>query len=109
MGPRGLKRGDVVRVASGKPRPAVIVQGDQFVTPIDILLCPFTTTLLDAPIYRVPVPATPHNGLRSDSQLMVDKIGPARRDQIDEVIGQLSAEDMARLTESMAIILGIGR
>ncbi|MEO6247080.1 MAG: type II toxin-antitoxin system PemK/MazF family toxin [Sphingomicrobium sp.] len=104
-----MKRGDVVLVASGKPRPAVIVQDDQFATPVDVLLCPVTTTLLDAPIYRMPVAANPNNGLHADSQLMVDKIGPARRDQIDRVVGQLGAEEMERLTESMAIILGLGR
>lgn len=104
-----MKRGDVVRVAMGKPRPAVVVQDDQFDTPVDIILCPFTTTLLDAPLYRLPVPATAENGLTTMSQLMVDKIGPARRDRIDAVIGRLSAEDMTRLTEAMAIILGVGR
>lgn len=104
-----MKRGDVVRVADGKPRPAVVVQDDQFETPVDVIVCPFTTTLLDAPIYRLHVLATPENGLRSDSQLMVDKIGPARRDRVDEVVGRLGPSDLERLTEAMAIILGIGR
>ena len=104
-----MKRGDVVSVAMGKPRPAVIVQDDQFATPVDVLLCPFTSTILDAPIYRLHVPATPENGLEVDSQLMVDKIGPARRDRIDRVIGRLSDNDLARLTDAMAIMLGVGR
>lgn len=104
-----MKRGDIVRVAIGKPRPAVIIQDDQFETPVDVLICPLTSTFIDAPIYRLPVVATPQNGLNTDSQLMVDKIGPARRSQIDRVIGQLGPDDLARLTESMAVILGFGR
>ena len=104
-----MRRGDVVKVATGKPRPAVVVQDDRFKTQIDVLLCPFTTTLLDAPIYRLHVVATPSNGLTTDSQLMVDKIGPARRDRIDSVVGQLNAEDLSRLTEAMAVMLGVGR
>jgi mRNA interferase MazF len=104
-----LKRGDVVTVAEGKPRPAVIVQDDQFATPVDVLLCPFTTTLLDAPIYRLPINASQQNGLKADSQLMVDKIGLGRRDRVDAVIGQLTDDEMARLTEAMAVMFGVGR
>ena len=104
-----MKRGDVVRIAVGKPRPAVIVQDDRLKTPVDVIVCPLTSVILDAPIYRLHVPATPENGLQIDSQLMVDKIGPARRDRIDSVIGQLGIEEMTRLTEAMAILLGVGR
>lgn len=93
----------------GKPRPAVIVQDDQFETPVDVILCPFTSTMLDAPIYRLHVPATPENGLQVASQLMVDKIGPARRDKIDRLIGRLGDDDLTRLTDAMAIMLGVGR
>lgn len=104
-----MKRGDIVTIAEGKPRPAVIVQSDQLATPVDVLLCPFTTTLLDAPIYRLSISATPLNMLKVDSQLMVDKIGPGRRDRIDHVIGRLTDEELARLTEAMAVMLGVGR
>lgn len=104
-----MKRGDVVLIAAGKPRPAVIVQDDGFVTPVDVLLCPFTSTLLDAPIYRLHVAASAENGLTVDSQLMVDKIGPARRERIGKTIGRLSETEMGQLTSAMAAILGVGR
>jgi len=74
-----------------------------------VLLCPFTTTLLDAPIYRLPINASQQNGLKADSQLMVDKIGLGRRDRVDAVIGQLTDDEMARLTEAMAVMFGVGR
>lgn len=103
-----MKRGEVVLIAAGKPRPAVIVQDDRFATPVDVLLCPFTSTLLDAPIYRLHVAATVENGLDVDSQLMVDKIGPTRRDRINKKIGRLTETEMAQLTSAMAAILGVG-
>ena len=74
-----MKRGDVVIIADGKPRPAVIVQDDRFATPVDVLLCPLTTTLIDAPLYRIPVAVTPSNGLKVSSQLMVDKVSSVSR------------------------------
>jgi mRNA interferase MazF len=102
-----LKRGDVVLVAAGKPRPAVIVQADVFPTPVEVLICPFTTTILQAPLYRLMVLAGSENGLRIDSQLMVDKLGPVRREYIDRVVGRLAADDLTRLTEAMALLLGL--
>ena len=96
-------------IAAGKPRPAVVVQDDRFATPIDVLLCPFTSTLLDAPLYRLHVAASVENGLEVDSQLMVDKIGPARRDKIGKKVGRLNKAEMVQLANAMAAILGVGR
>lgn len=104
-----MKRGDVVRVASGKPRPAVIIQDDLFVTPVDVLICPFTSSWIEAPLYRIPVLATEGNGLNINSQLMADKVGPVARSRIDGVIGTLESEHMAKLTEALALLLGVGR
>lgn len=108
MGGLALKRGDVVRVAEGKPRPAVIVQSDQLATPDRILICPLTSELVEAPLYRPTVMPDGENNLTAMSQLMVDQIGPARRARIDGVIGRLSADDLARLTNALALVLAIG-
>jgi mRNA interferase MazF len=102
-----MKRGDVVLVAEGKPRPAVIVQADAIPTPGEILICPLTTELIDAPIYRLPVEPHKSNGLKAMSQLMVDKVGPARRGRIDRVIGQLSATDLAGLDAALLTLLDL--
>ena len=102
-----MKRGDVVLVAGGKPRPAVIVQGDLFPTPVEVLICPFTTTILEAPLYRLLILASQENGLRVDSQLMVDKLGPVRRSHVDKVVGTLGPDDLMRLNEAMAVMLGL--
>ncbi len=107
MGRCRLRRGDVVLIAAGKPRPAVIVQDDRFETPSDVLICPFTSTLIDAPIYRLQVNPTPENGLQVASQAMIDKIGPAARTMIGRVIGRLTDDEMARLTQAVATIIGL--
>ena len=107
MGRRRLKRGDVVLIAAGKPRPAVIMQCDQFETPVDVLICPFTSTLVNAPLYRVQIDPTAVNGLAVASQAMIDKVGPAPRTRIGRVIGRLTDDEMARLTEAVAAILGL--
>ena len=103
-----LKRGDVVRVAEGKPRPAVIIQSDRLTTPERILICPLTSELTDAPLYRLTVLPDDGNRLVAPSQLMVDQVGPARRTRIDGVVGHLSADDLARLGAALALVLDIG-
>ncbi len=56
-----LLRGLIVTVASagvytGKPRPAVIVQANRWLEQHpSVTLCPLTSTLLDAPLVRIPV------------------------------------------------------
>jgi mRNA interferase MazF len=63
-----LKRGDVVVVALagdyGKPRPALVVQSDLFnETHASVTVVPVTSTLVDAPIFRLTVEPSPANGL----------------------------------------------
>ena len=103
-----MRRGDVVRVADGKPRPAVIVQSDDLPTPEMLLICPLTSYLTDAPIYRIMVKPDARNGLLAPSQLMADRTGPIRRDRIDGVIGRLTESDLDRLATAPATILDLG-
>ncbi len=102
-----MKRGDVVVIATGKPRPAVVVQTDSVPTPYDVLLCPFTTHLLDAPIYRLQIEPDANNGLRIASQIMVDKVGPVPRDRIGKIIGRLSQADLTRLATALLVVLDL--
>ena len=85
----------------------MIVQSDSLATPREVLLCPFTSTLIDAPLYRLSVRPDDTNALVAVSQLMVDKIGPAMRDKIDGVIGRLSPADLYRLGTALAMILDL--
>jgi len=106
-----LKRGDVITVAIqgdyGKPRPAVIIQSDGLGATDSVLVCPCTSLLRDAPIYRLTVEPTAENGLQVRSQVMVDKIVAVRRDKCGAVLGHLGDETMLALNRMLSLIVGI--
>ena len=107
-----MRRGDVVAVAVpgdyGKPRPAVIVQTDAFPdSHPSIVVCQMTSRLVDAADFRVTVDPTSENGLRARSQVMADKPVTVRRERIGQQIGQLGADDMARLNAALAFVMGL--
>ena len=107
-----LRRGDIVTTALagdlGKPRPAVIVQADEFIEGHGtVLACPFTTFLADAPLFRPTIEPTAENGLRQVSQIMVDKTTPARKETIRQIVGRLGDTDMARLETALINITGL--
>jgi mRNA interferase MazF len=107
-----MKRGDVVTVVLssdlGKPRPAVIVQTDSMTASQlkTVLLCPITSFSSEPSIFRGPVEPTSTNGLKLQSEIMVDKISPANRQKIGDIIGYLDDMTMRRLERSMALALG---
>jgi mRNA interferase MazF len=107
-----LARGDVVVVALqgdyGKPRPALVIQSDLFnQTHGSVSIIPVSTTLVDAPLFRLTIDPTPANGLRALSQFMIDKVTAVRRDRIARVVGRLEDEKMLRVTRALALWLGI--
>ena len=107
-----MKRGDVVTVALpgdyGKPRPAVVVQSDHFNdTHASITVVPVTSTLVNAPLFRLAVEPSAQNGLRSLSQVMVDKLSTVRRERIGATIGVLEPETLTRVNRALALWLGI--
>ncbi|MBM3815347.1 MAG: type II toxin-antitoxin system PemK/MazF family toxin [Acidimicrobiia bacterium] len=108
-----LIRGDVVLSASsgdfGKPRPAVVVQSDLFnPTHSSVVICPLTTHLVDAPLFRIPIQAEHGNGLKQESQAMVDKVMGVRRDRIARKIGALGLSQMEAINRAMRVWLGLG-
>jgi mRNA interferase MazF len=107
-----VKRGDlvVVTVAGdyGKPRPAVVVQADVFnETHASVTVVPVTSTLVDAPLFRLTVEPSPTNGLRSLSQIMVDKVTTVRRTRIGSTIGHIEDDTLLRLSRALALWVGI--
>jgi mRNA interferase MazF len=107
-----LKRGDVVVVALpgdyGKPRPALIIQSDLFnETHASVTVIPVTSTLVDAPIFRLTVDPSPTNGLRSLSQLMIDKVTTVSRTRIARSIGRLEDDLLLRVSRALALWIGI--
>jgi mRNA interferase MazF len=89
-----VRRGDVVIVATrgaytGKPRPALVVQSDLFnETHASVTVCPVTSDVIDAPLFRVSVPPGVRTGLRSASQIMVDKVVSVPQPAIGKAIGR---------------------
>ena len=98
-----LLRGLIVTVASsgvysGKPRPAVVVQANRWLKGHpSVTLCPLTSTLLDAPLVRIPVLPNNSNGLLKPSQLMADKLFTVPKAAIGSVVGQLEDAALAEL------------
>ena len=98
-----LQRGLIVTVAatgvySGKPRPAVVVQANHWLQGHpSVTLCPLTSTLLDAPLVRIPVPPNPRNGLNKASQMMADKLFSMPTTSIGAVVGVLEPDRLNAL------------
>lgn len=106
-----MRRGDLVTVAMpedfGKPRPALVIQADQFDQSGTLVVLLISGTLIDAPLIRVTVQPTAGNGLRKTSQVMVDKVMSVKREKLDLPIGRLEDETMVSVTRSLALFLGI--
>ena len=104
------RRGDLITVALrgdfGKPRPAVIIQSD-YLTTHSVLVCPLTSDPIDAPLYRLAIPAAPANGLRVDSYVMAEKISAIPRWKLGGVIGRLDDEQIVALNRLLAEITGL--
>lgn len=106
-----MKRGDLVTIAlSGdfsKPRPALVIQSDQFDQTGTVTVLLISGTLVDAPLIRTMIEPTPANGLRKPSQVMVDKAMSVKRGKIGATIGHIDAEAMLAVTRALAVFFAI--
>lgn len=106
-----MKRGDVVTIAVqgdyGKPRPAIVIQSDELRGGESVLVVPFTSTLRDAPFYRLTVEPSERNGLRMVSQIMVDKVTPCPVVKCGEVIGHMDSRTMFVLGNMLSVLIGL--
>ena len=109
-----MTRGEVWTVSggpdyAGKPRPAIIIQDDAFEATASVTICPFTTHVLDAPLIRLPVEPSAQNGLKSASQLMIDKVTTVSRKKLQRRLGRLADEDIVRFNRLLLVFLGLSR
>lgn len=108
-----LTRGSLVTIAMsgdfGKPSPALVIQADHFNEHATLTVLPVTSTLLDAPLFRITVQASERNGLQKPSQIMVDKAVTVKRDKIGHAFGLLDADSMLEVDRSLAVFLGIAK
>lgn len=105
-----MRRGDLVTVALsgdfGKPRPALVIQSDQFSNTATLSVLLLSGTTVDAPLVRLNVDPSPENGLHKISQVMVDKIMTVRRDKVGETFGRIDDETMVSVNRALALFLG---
>jgi mRNA interferase MazF len=108
---RTVKRGDLVTVSAqgdyGKPRPAIVIQSNFLNAADSVLVVLLTSTIADAPLYRLTVEPTAGNGLKVVSQVMVDKVMAYPRAKSGPVIGHLSGADMLALNNMLSVMIGL--
>ena len=90
----------------GKPRPALVIQADQFSEVATTTVVLISSTLVDAPLIRLPIDPSPENGLRQRSQVMVDKTMTVRNDKLSPPFGTLDDAAMVAVNRSLALFLG---
>ncbi len=107
-----MKRGDFVTVAMqgdfGKPRPALIIQADQFnETHATFTVLLVSSELVAAPLFRITVSPDERNGLQKTSQLMVDKIMTVKRERLGTSFGSAGDDVMLAVNRSLTVFLGL--
>jgi mRNA interferase MazF len=107
-----VRRGDIYTAAAraaytGKPRPVVIIQDDRFDATSSVTVIPFTTSAVDAPLFRIAVEPTGTTGLTQLSRLMVDKVMTVARSNLTDYVGRLTDSDIMRLNRALAVFLGM--
>ncbi len=108
-----MKNGDFVTIAMqgdfGKPRPALIIQSDQFDALATMTLLLVSSDFVEAPLFRITVKPDNKNGLRKASRIMVDKAMTVRQDKLGAPFGVASDDLMLAVNRALAVFLGIAR
>ena len=93
----------------GKPRPALVIQSDQFNEHATVTVLLVSSSLVDAPLFRVSVQPDKINNMHKLSQVMVDKAMTVKRDKLGAAFGSASDEVMLEVGRCLAVFLGIAR
>lgn len=108
-----MTRGDFVTIALqgefGKPRPALIIQANQFDQHATVAVLPVTSSLVAAPLLRTTLQPSAENGLQKPSQVMVDKAMTVKRDKVGPVFGRIDADALVEVERCLAMFLGIAK
>lgn len=108
-----MRRGDFVTIAMqgdfGKPRPALVIQADQFDEHTTVTVLPVTSTLAAAPLLRITVQPDAANGLQKPSQVMVDKAMTVKRDKVGPAFGRIDVDALVEVERCLAVFLGIAK
>ena len=108
-----MNRGNFVTIAMqgdfGKPRPALVIQSDQFSEHATVTVLLVSSTLIDAPLFRVTVQPDTINNMQKPSQVMVDKAMTLKRDKLGKVFGSAGDAVMLEVGRCLAVFMGIAR
>lgn len=106
-----MRRGDLITVAVsgdyGKPRPALVIQSDHLADTESVLVCLLTSTIRNAPLHRLRLEANAGTGLRTASDVMVDKIVAVLRDRCGVTIGRVDDTALLALKRLLAFVVGV--
>ena len=108
-----MKRGEVWTVAdagyASKPRPCVIVQGDNFAALESVTICLLTSNSQEASHFRIDVEPSEANGLRATSKMMADKLMTVPRVKLRQRMGVLESRYLIEFARSAIVFLGLER
>jgi mRNA interferase MazF len=108
-----VKRGDLITIAVqgdfGKPRPALVIQADQFGEHTSATVLPITGTLVSAPLLRITIQPNAENGLQKPSQVMIDKAVTVRLDKVGAAFGRIDTGALVEVERCLAVFLGIAK
>jgi mRNA interferase MazF len=106
-----VKRGDIITVATpgdyGKPRPAIVIQSDWLKATDSVLVALLTSSIVDAPLYRLQLEPTETNGLKVTSQVMVDKIIAMPRAKCGRAVGRIDEAGLIALNHMLSVVIGL--
>jgi mRNA interferase MazF len=108
-----VQRGDIITAIApgdfGKPRPAVVIQGDvlNLAQPHSVIVALITSTQIDAPLLRLTIKPAASNGLKKPSQVQANRIISLRIERVRKTIGHLSEKQMLELNRLLAVIIGL--
>jgi mRNA interferase MazF len=106
-----VRRGDIWLVSgrdyAGKPRPAIILQGDAFPAMESVTICPLTTDATVAPLARTPIEPVDGTGLRERLFAMADKVTTIPVKKVGERIGAVPADVMRVVDRTILVFLGL--
>ena len=106
-----INRGEIWSVAwtgfARKPRPALVIQAEEYrLTETDILAL-ITSTESEASALRLFIKADESNGLQQDSFICLDKLMAIPLANLDRCCGKVSDEVMQEVNARLIKILGI--
>jgi len=85
----------------------LVVQADAFDRHPSVIVLPLTSEIHDTPLFRVTVAAGESTGLRTTSQIMVDKATAVPRVKLGRRMGQVDSATMQAVDEALRGFLGL--